>query len=123
MPTAAIDTAVESKKIGEGHAFDKHVNGVKGPNGKEFENGKVINNLAFPNTTITTKSEFTDFIKEIMDNPDHTKQSGNGVKTESVASLQTIMQPCWVLPRAGFSWFVGAVAFALHAACPSQSVR
>lgn len=69
------DSATESKKIGEGHAYDKHVLGKKNNNGKEFEKDKEINNKKFPRDSITTKQQFVDFIKEIMDNTTVKKES------------------------------------------------
>lgn len=41
------DSATESKKIGEGHAYDKHVLGTNNRNGKEFEKDKDINGKNF----------------------------------------------------------------------------
>ena len=69
------DSATESKKIGEGHAYDKHVLGQNNDNGKEFEKDKEINNKKFPRDSITTKQQFVDFIKEIMDNTTVKKES------------------------------------------------
>jgi hypothetical protein len=69
------DSATESKKIGEGHAYDKHVLGTNNTNGKEFEKDKEINGKKFPRDSITTKQQFVDFIKEIMDNTTVKKES------------------------------------------------
>jgi filamentous hemagglutinin len=71
------DSATESKKIGEGHAYDKHVLGTNNTNGKEFEKDKDINGKKFPRDSITTKQQFVDFIKEIMDNTTVKKESTN----------------------------------------------
>lgn len=69
------DSATESKKIGEGHAYDKHVLGDNNSNGKEFEKDKVIDGKKFPRDSITTEQQFVDFIKEIIDSPTEKKQS------------------------------------------------
>ena len=65
-----------SKAIGNGHARTKHVQGVNNIQGREFDNGIVINGLAFPKPSILTKKEFREHIKEIMDKPDDTQTVG-----------------------------------------------
>lgn len=81
LPTfvfAAADGANgdDVKKIAEGHSFDKHVQGNKNVNGKEFEKDKQIGGLKFPDKSITTKAEFEKFIKDIVDNTTEKKNSG-----------------------------------------------
>ncbi len=47
--------------ISKGHAFGKHVT-----KGKEFEQGKKMNNLAFAPSSITTEDQFKNFLQGII---------------------------------------------------------
>lgn len=65
----ATDNATTSAAIAHGHAYTKHH--------AEFDNGAVIDGVAFPDLNITNANDFAIFLDGILDAPSQNKVLNN----------------------------------------------